>query len=199
MTNRHVLDRLPFWIAGDLDAPESKSVQAHLDQCPGCQAAVEHLRASQAWLQEALAPPFDAADHAHLREAVLALVRQEAPPRRVPRLAPRPALLTAAAGVLLTLALLHPWRQSPPVVAVPAPPRQVVADTPALPETARPTPPRPAPLRLARARPIPRETADKDTAPTRIEFQTSDPTVRIIWLAQATPPSDPNPPLPEEP
>ena len=199
MTDRHVLDQLPLWIAGDLDAPETEAVQAHLDQCPDCRIAAGRLRDSQAWLRDALEPPFDAADHARLREAVLVQVLQAEPPGRASRLGPRAALLATAAAALLILALSHPWRQAPPASPLPAPPALAGTTVPAPQATAQTTPPRPAPLRLARARPAPREAADADTGPARIEFQTSDPTVRIIWLAQATPSTDSNPSLPEEP
>jgi hypothetical protein len=36
-------------------------------------------------------------------------------------------------------------------------------------------------------------------APTRIEFQTADPTIRIIWLARATPLPEANPSTQEAP
>jgi hypothetical protein len=199
MTNRHVLNQLPFWIAGDLDAPETEAVQAHLDQCPDCRAAAEALRTSQAWLREALASPFDAADYAALRESVMAHVRLEPSPRRIARLTPRTAVLAAGAATLLMAILIPLWHRTPG-----APPS--VASTASAP-AARPLPPpsfhpgpnpptlprlaRPQPLRMARAEPTP--------GPARIEFQISDPAIRIIWLAQATPSPDPNPSIPEAP
>lgn len=192
MTDRHVLDRLPLWIAGDLDAPETKSVQAHLDQCPDCRSAADRMREGRTWLREALEPPFDAADHACLREAILVQVRLAEPPRWTSRLTPRAVLLAATAAALL-LTLSYPWHQAPPASPLPAPPALAGTTTvPAPQATARTAPPQPAPIRLARARPAPREATDADTGPARIEFQTSDPTVRIIWLAQATPHPEPD-------
>ena len=190
MTDRHVLDRLPFWIAGDLDAPETEAVQAHLDQCPDCRAAADRMREGRTWVREALEPPFDAADHTRLREAILAQVRQAEPPRRTSRLTPRAVLLAATAAALL-LTLSHPWHQAP-ASPLPAPPALAGTTVPAPQATARTAPPQPAPIRLARARPAPREATDADTGPARIEFQTSDPTVRIIWLARATPHPEPD-------
>ena len=193
MTNRHVLNRLPLWIAGDLDATETEAVQAHLDQCPDCRIAADRLSESRAWVRETLEPPFDAADHVRLREAILVQVRLAEPPHRASRLRPRAALLATAAAALLVLTLSHPWHQAPPASPLPAPPALAGTTTvPAPQATARTAPPRPAPLRLARARPAPREATDADTGPARIEFQTSDPTVRIIWLARATPHPEPD-------
>lgn len=199
MTDRHVLDRLPAWIAGDLDAPETGAVQAHLDQCAGCRAAADRIREGQAWLREALESPFDAADHAHLREAVMTQVRHVEPLRRTSPLRPRAALFATAAAALLALALAHPWRHLPSAPPTPAPRLLIEAGIPAPQAATRTAPSSPTPLRLARARPTPREAPDEATGPTRIEFQTSDPSVRIIWLAQARPSPDPNPPLPEAP
>lgn len=199
MTDRHVLDRLPLWIAGDLDAPETEAVQTHLDQCPDCRIAADRLRESRAWLRETLAPPFGAEDHTHLREAILAQVRQAEPPRRTSRLRSRTTLLATAAAALLLLALADLWRHPPAVPPSPALPAPAGTFVPAPQATARTAPSQPAPLRLARARPAPREAPNGDSGPARIEFQTSDPTVRIIWLARAMPSPDPNPSLPEEP
>ncbi len=199
MTMRHVLDQLPFWVAGELSEGDAEAVQDHLNHCPDCRAAAEALRTSQTWLREALAPPFDAADHAALREAVMARVRLESSPRRIARLRPRTALLAAGAATLL-MAVLIPLRHrlpgAPPSVAstasapaarpLPPPPFHPGPNPPTLPRLARPRP-----MRMARAEPAP--------GPARIEFQTSDPAIRIIWLAQAMPSPDPNPPLPEAP
>lgn len=196
MSTRHVLDRLPLWVEGDLSAQEAETIQSHLDQCADCQAAAERLRTSQAWLRESLAPPFDAVDHAALRDAVLAQVRSEPSPRRIPRLMPRTALLAACAAALLIAALLPLGHR------LPGPPPPVASATPI--PSAHPLPFVPHPVshplpRAARARPLRMARAEPPSGPSRIEFQTSDPSIRIIWLAQATPPTDPNPSLPEVP
>ena len=51
----------------------------------------------------------------------------------------------------------------------------------------------PAPRRIQEAEPPAQD------PPTRIEFQTADPNIRIIWLAQAKPLPDATHPLSEEP
>ncbi len=204
MSTRHVLDRLPLWVEGDLPEREAEAIQNHLDHCPDCQAAAKRLRTSQAWLRkawlrEALAPPFDVADHAALREAVMAQVRSEPSPRRISRLTPRTALFATGAAALL-IAVLVPLRHrlpaSPPQVAS-AP--NALSAHPLPPPPSRPAPNPSIPPRLARVRPLRLARAEPPPGPTRIEFQTSDPSIRIIWLAQATPSPDPNPPLPEAP
>jgi anti-sigma factor RsiW len=187
----HVLDRLPDWVAGDLDGPEAEGVRAHLDRCQGCRAAADRIREGWTWLQEAMDPPFSAADHADLRRAILDRLRQERPPQPAARFAPRAAFLALAAAALLLLALAPPWRHVPPAPGRPAPPPWNEAHAPLLASPTQAESPRAAPPRLAQARPTPRTAPDRNPAPTRIEFQTSDPTVRIIWLAQATPPSRP--------
>lgn len=199
MTMRHVLDRLPLWVAGDLSERDAETVQEHLDHCPDCRTAAEALRTSQAWLREALAPPFDAADHAALREAVMARVRSEPSPRRISRLTPRTVLLAAGAAALLIAALIplrHRLPAAPPSIAsTVSPPAARPLPLPPF----HPVPNPPTPLRLGRVRPTSRTRTEPASGPARIEFQTSDPALRIIWLAQATPSPDPNPPLPETP
>lgn len=178
----HVLDQLPLWAGSDLEAAEMTAVDRHLEECPTCRAAAEDLRTSQAWLQEAMAPPFGVADHARLRRAVMDRVEVEPRPRpRPPRL--RPSLLAAAALLLASFTwALHRPR---PVALVP------VAG-PAVPEPAPPDPkpaplqPHPLAIRVAPA-PVRPEPPTASAGPTRIEFQTADPTIRIIWLAQAKP------------
>ena len=194
----HVLDQLPLWIEGDLAAAELAAVDRHLADCPACRAAAESLRTSQTWLREALAPPFDARDHDAFRRRVMDQIRAEsrAPSRR---LNPRPALLAACAAALLVATLT--WRRERPTSGRPAPMAALQPNPEPAPEAPSParaeptgTAPRPARPRMA--------TAPADSppeAPTRIEFQTADPTIRIIWLAQAKPLPEANPPTQEVP
>ncbi|MFN7956964.1 MAG: zf-HC2 domain-containing protein [Holophagaceae bacterium] len=191
---RHVLDLLPLWIGGDLDATDLDAVDRHLAQCPDCRAAAEDLRVSQAWLREALASPFDATDAERLRQGVMAQIPAGARPAR--RLHLRPALLAAA---LLVAALV--WREhagtgtpasvQAPHPSVPSAPAASAPSTP-LPELTALPPPR------TRPRPRSRPASPAPDEPARIEFQTADPTIRIIWLAQARPLPD-TAPFPEEP
>ncbi len=192
--NRHVLDQVPLWVEGDLDPSELAAVDTHLDQCPECREAAERLRQSQAWLREAMASPFDASDQERLRQTVMEQIRAEATPRPVRRFVTRPALLAACAATLLMATLT--WRQTHSVVP-PSSSDSRPSLPPALPPAAEDvaqahsTPVRAAPLHATRVPevvlPPPRE------EPARIEIQTPNPNVRIIWLAQAKPLPDTSP------
>jgi hypothetical protein len=205
MTTGHVLEQLPLWVERDLDPQDTEAIEIHLAHCPACRVEAERLRTSQAWLREALGSPFEASDQVQLRRAVMAQIRSEPPRRPVRRLTSRPAFLAACAATLLVavgllLRLEPPGRTLPPVAgpSTAAPPPAVAP--------AQPEPPRPRALRpQARAAPNPRAlhpprapAAPDREEPARIEFQTADPTIRIIWLAQTKPLPNTNPSLEEK-
>jgi hypothetical protein len=201
MTTGHVLEQLPLWVERDLDPQDTEAIEIHLAHCPACRVEAERLRTSQAWLREALGSPFEASDQVQLRRAVMAQIRSEPPRRPVRRLTSRPAFLAACAATLLVavgllLRLEPPGRTLPPVAG----------PSTAAPPPAQPGPPRPLAVRTqAHAAPNPgalRPPAapsppDRE-APARIEFQTADPTIRIIWLAKAKPQPTTNPSLEEK-
>jgi len=202
MKTPHVLDQLPLWVEGDLPGQEMAVVDGHLAQCPTCQEAAEGLKASQAWLREGMASPFEASDRDRFRRAVMVRIREEAAPRNVRPLLIRVGLVAAGAAALLLAALV--WHQgSRPMshrALIEAPLPEVATQSPSSesgPTQAQALIPRrarlPAPHRAQEA-----ESPSQD-GPTRIEFQTSDPTVRIIWLAQAKPLPDATHSLSEEP
>lgn len=201
----HVLDQLPLWVEGDLDLQEHLSVEGHLAQCPECRAASEQLRASQAWLRAALDSPFSPEDRERLRRKVMAQLHAEPAPRPLGRLTSRHALLAASAATLL---LALSWRLSPRPATSAVPP-QILPSQPH--GSVQPALSRPAaapawpPVPLARAAPTsyPASRAEvldpPGAAPARIEFQTADPSIRIIWLAQAKPLPETTPSAPEAP
>lgn len=197
----HVLDQLPLWVEGDLGTAKQTEVDVHLAACPACRAEADRLQASQAWLREALASPFGTEDHAALQASVLAQLAEPglaSAPR--PLRWRRPALLAGLAALAL-LALPRFLAPSHPA-ATPGPPQPSMGAAPA-------SSPPPVPARLskqARARPRtrphpvhPDQESSGSPAPARIEFQTADPTIRIIWLAQAKPLPEANPPTQEAP
>jgi hypothetical protein len=198
----HVLDQLPLWVEGDLSAADLAEVEGHLAECPTCHAAAERLRLSQAWLREALAPPFAASDEGALHRAVMAQIRVETTAKPIRRLAIRRGLLAACAASLLIATFI--WRREPkgPVqlsgLGVPPAPMTVTPQPDARSNHAPHEAPRPAhpSPRMALAR---KAGSPPPAEPARIEFQTADPNIRIIWLARATPLPDTNPPLQEEP
>lgn len=200
----HVLNQLSLWVEGDLSTTDLAAVDGHLAECQACRAAAERLRTSQTWLREAMQPPFVSIDHENLRHAVMAQIRMEPAAKSVRHLAIRPALLAACAASLLVAILA--WRQEHAPVA--SPPLVVPSVFPAEPATqtasmvpqsmACPDPARTAPLKV----PLP-GLEESSSSPAgglpRIEFQTANPTVRIIWLAQANPLSETNPTPSEAP
>lgn len=196
----HVLDQLSLWVEGDLPHDAAAAVEDHLTECPACHEAADRLRQSQAWLREALASPFDTTDQNRLRQAVMDRIRTEPLGAPTRWFVPAPALLVAAAVlVVIVLTWNRPHGKANPISAAGSAPVGEAA-----------VPPHPLPPRLelakaahaqaqARSRPRPGPETIPRGEPTRIEFQTADPTIRIIWLAQATPQPDTNPPLPEAP
>ena len=195
----HVLDQLPFWVGGDLDESELAAVEAHLSQCPACSQAAEEFKVVQAWLQEDQAASFGEADRTRLRHNVMTALSAEARPASR-RLRVRRGLLAAAALLVAGLG----WRlEHSETAPIPAPSKaKQTAVTPTLPANeSRPTvaaAPNSAP-RLRRIQPHTESPPGPEAGPTRIEFQTADPNVRIIWLAQAKPLPNLTEVLPEEP
>jgi hypothetical protein len=203
MMTHHVLDLLPYWVGGDLTREETEAVERHLDGCPSCQEAATRLSASQAWLKDALASPFEVSDRERLRHGVMDRIRAEPSQRPTRRLTAPSALFATAAALLVAFLTWHQYRGStlqPPVFGTPPPPK--IAERPpepaphsmtAHPEIARTT--------HLHARSLPKQESEPPPqgGPTRIEFQTSDPNIRIIWLAQAKPYSETIPPLQEAP
>ncbi|WP_026852924.1 anti-sigma factor family protein [Geothrix fermentans] len=195
----HVLDQLPLWVEGDLSAADLAAVEHHLAKCPACHAVAERLRTSQVWLREAMQPPFVPIDHEHLRHAVMAQIRTEAAAKPVHRLAAiRPTLLAACVASLLIATLI--WRQEHATVSLP--PLGVPSALPAgsatqtapvvTPPMARQDLARVAPLKAPLRRPE-EPVSSPIEGPARIEFQTANPNIRIIWLAQAKPLPEMNP------
>lgn len=199
----HVLDLLPLWVEGDLTTTERAAVDSHLAVCPACQSAAEQLKTSQAWLREAMAVPFDASDRERLRRGVMDRIRTEPTERPTCRLALPAALFATAAALLAAFLTWHQHRGSTmqaPVLATPPPP--TVAENPSQTDP-QPMTTHPETTRAARAhvRPLPQQESEPlpQGGPTRIEFQTSDPNIRIIWLAQAKSLPETIPSLPEAP
>ncbi|HXC16951.1 MAG TPA: zf-HC2 domain-containing protein [Holophagaceae bacterium] len=172
MSSRHVTDLLPLWIEGDLDARESRAVDAHLAACGRCRTEAGALRESQAWLKSAAPPPFSVEDRDELRQAVL--VRIQAPERRVPKV----GWIASLAAAALLIVFLRPHRATAIAALPPAPPLPAPRSFALLPVV--------KPLRTVRhTLPPPLEPAAGPGA-SRIEIQTSNPQIRIIWLARAT-------------
>ncbi len=209
MNSFHVIDHLPLWVEGDLPETDSHRVSEHLLGCTSCRATAEALRESQSWLKDSPPPPFDEDDLMELRRKVLKRLPSECllPSRTKAIRFFHKGPLVAAAAVLL-LILLTPWirvqKANPqaepekrassslnPRLALP--PTEVRAPVQASPRVA----PRSLPIRMpvmspnkAMGQEIPGETP---VTQVRIEMQTSNPAIRIIWLPRSPsePPSTP--------
>ncbi len=193
MTTAHVLERLPLWVEGDLPEGEASAIQAHLDVCPACLEAAEALRESQAWLKCASGSPFTFEERRQLRQDVMARIQAEASrerPRAAPFLRIRPVLLAVAVlGLFLILAVKGLPRSHAVVHARLA---QVPPPRPEPPAEVAPDPhPRPARLRASAPQ------IEVPASLSRIEFQTRNPTIRIIWLARANAAPVEPPPSPD--
>jgi ferric-dicitrate binding protein FerR (iron transport regulator) len=116
---------LDAWHDGALDADLRADVDAHLAVCPDCQAAAADLARLDADLRRAFAPRRAAAAAVAAR-----VVEQFQPvsPRRIWVRSVGVAMVAAAAGFLLAVAIFRPWerRVSPPV----GPPRDVAKAPP---------------------------------------------------------------------
>jgi anti-sigma factor RsiW len=196
-------ERLALHAGGDLPAPEARALQQHLGLCARCQARLEDHRETRRWLRRDPPPALPAEDYERLRRSVLERTARVAPQapllallRRAWRSARQPALqpsLAAAALVLVALgsagSLVRDGARfglapragagAPLAAAARAPERPVDrgagADGDLL--VARAGVEGPAEL-------APGEEPDGTAADLmRIEMQTKDPDVRIIWFS----------------
>jgi hypothetical protein len=143
------------------------------------------LLESQAWLRGAPSAPFTGEDQLAFRRDVMARIQAEGrAPRSLRQPFPWKMALLAAAGLLVAW-LSQGLRHRPGKEA--APPVREAVLTPAE------LPPKPAPATAVGALPTrhlnPRATPaalPESGEPARIELQTDNPNVRIIWLARAT-------------
>ncbi len=199
---------LPLYASADLPALQLAQVRAHLAQCESCAASAEEFAATNEWLRQVAAPEFDDAFYADLRYAVRQELAAE-PVRsmwwRLPWLKP---CAVAAAVLLLAIFSLRLFQTKgvprSDIVKTPASPQPPDAARAPMPLTNQLAQTRKAvmtPRRIARQRV--RAVPQPETAPAvivasaepapaantaepemlRIEMQTADPNIRIIWFA----------------
>jgi anti-sigma factor RsiW len=204
MTTPHVLDQLPLWVEGDLSRKAMAAVEGHLAECSACRSTAEQLKTSQSWLREAMASPFDASDQGRLHLRVMDQIRAETAAKPSRRFTVRPALLAACAASLLLATLI--WRQErgsliqpPSLVAPPLPKVAEFVAQPSLQSSSADHQATPSPRPHGRPAAKQESESPPQSEPARIEFRTSNPNIRIIWLAQAKPLPDTNPPFSEIP
>jgi hypothetical protein len=179
---------LPLFVGRDLDPRRMSQVAAHLAACERCRGLHEELAAGRAFLEASPAAPLSEADYADLRRAVR---------RRIETGARRPVrgrvgrLILASAGlVAVALAAILVLHSPPEIARVPgrtAAPREepAVAALPEAPRNESPAPPAPATSVGDTPRKAVRTAArGPESRVVRIEFQTANPDVRIIWLVK---------------
>jgi Putative zinc-finger len=184
---------LPLSVGEELEGRQKREVEEHLAACEGCRLFQEDLLRGRAWIASIPVPPLGEAESGELRRGVWREIESRGlrAGGAVPRYR-RFAVSSAAAllvAVLVGLAVLSRGRPgpvaSPPVAALPtAPEETVVAVAPArtVEESAAPEPV-PAKARPLRAR-AGRHTGAVPSEVVKIEFQTANPDVRIIWLVK---------------
>jgi hypothetical protein len=186
---------LPLSVGEELEGRQRREVEEHLAACEGCRLLQKDLLRSRAWIASIPVPPLGQAESRELRRGVWQEIekrglRAGGAPRPYRRLA-----LSGAAGLLVAvlagLSLLSRGRPggvaSPPAAAVPAAPEETVAAVAPpravdIEESASPKPV-PAKARSPRAR-AGRRTGAVPSEVVKIEFQTANPDVRIIWLVK---------------
>lgn len=184
-------ERLPLFVSGDLSPLEMDEVRRHIDSCEACAGLAALLNEDTSWLSETGAPAFDESELAVLRSSVNRRLDEEAAAPGLLEvfagfLTWRPVLAAAAIILIALMYLLSGRTTAPeePLIVRDAEIRDggVIEDPkPAKPPTAKKqvkrSRRRPAGNRLlAQAEPGP-------ATPLRIEIQTADPNIRIIWLA----------------
>ncbi len=183
---------LPLCGGDDLEGRHRKDIEEHLPACESCRRLERDLRRTRAWIASVPGPALGEAGSAQLRREVWQEIESRGlrAGRRVER-DRRWAVSSAAAllaAVIVGLAVLSKGRSGPagppPAAAVPAATEQRAAAAPPrnVEESAAPEPGS-TKARLPRLRGG-RHSGAARTETVRIEFQTANPDVRIIWLVK---------------
>lgn len=217
---------IPLFVEADLDATEMAQVAAHVAACAACDALAADFRASQSSLHALAAPAFDEAVLASIRTAVQREIARPTWAERLAAVWQWKLVWAAAACLLVIGLLLSwplrpttdrrqivvqtplPERVSPPSSPAPAPrvatnhrsARQPVATKKQLASTdnieAPPAPSVTEPPAASSVLATAATPAEAEPEMLRMEFQTADPNIRIIWLtpkepARTTPAAEP--------
>jgi anti-sigma factor RsiW len=198
---------------GDLEPAESRALDAHIREGPHCRAEAEAYRRSQAFLREVGPAPIDARDYAEIRRGVRRALAEEASRGTFVQRAANiflegkrgaPALAVAACLLLLAAIALRPFRPAEvsekASIARLAGPRAEARPLSPSKETTLPPDPtlvvrdgrKPALFPSQQTKPLSDKhalfvRAAPSSVVSRIELQTTNPNVRIIWLVGAQP------------
>ena len=180
---------LSLYAGHDLDAGGTRKIAVHLAECENCRSIEANLRESRAWLESAPPPPMDESDFASIRRGVWRRIETD---RRVAGKDPPRAGRLGLAGGLLAGALLAVFLFLRPRPEALQPVAREIAVSPAAALPLEPSgtvesSPSPAPRNpthsLSHARVRPAMTGARRSV-VKIEFQTANPDVRIIWLVK---------------
>ncbi len=198
---------LPLAVGGDLDARDQAHVEAHLAGCTPCSGLAEELRASQRWLKAEATPDIGGAVYDDLRRSIRQRIADESPApallgwldrhwqwyRRFRPFATNQTMLASVASMVLvvgTLSLVWPRHGGdlPGVTMAPVLATQVPTERPGSAGSSGGADDS-TPLLAPSGEPEGTLPSDDDEvipdSSMRIEIQTQDPSVRIIWLARA--------------
>ncbi|MGH9843590.1 MAG: anti-sigma factor family protein [Blastocatellia bacterium] len=199
---------IPLFVSNDLPDDQMKTLCAHLDCCATCRQLAAEFSESQNWLRIFAAPAFDEAIFDDLRAGLAREMAGNEPRPRwfAPRWNPRFAFAAAMAAILLTAAFgIYVFRHQPSLedkLTIHPEKAPQKNDLPRRPvrygERKRPVArqdnlsarSRSLTLPILQQPPVsqePRDVAATDTTKNqemlRIEMQTADPNIRIIWFA----------------
>ena len=211
MKDHHALDKLPLWASADLSPSEMKEVDKHIEQCPECRAEALAYTQALALLQRPMEPPLAKQERLSVRNSVMAEIRKMDRVEVLPPRAKRPYLLAVAAALPAALLLYITWPQPPNkqnTVAIAQPvdsARGGEARQEAGPlldtfqeeeEELAPKgialaaqPPERRGRQIAHAKDQPDAIVEQEpraSSVVRIEFQTENPNIKIIWVPQSS-------------
>jgi hypothetical protein len=189
MTCRKVEKALPLFVGRDLDPARMSEIAEHLAACERCRGLQTELEAGRAFLEASPAPPLSEADYDTLRRGVWRRIETGAGRPEGGRagrlvLASAGILAVAFSAILVLRARLELPRASGRTAAAPRA-EAAAAALPAAPREEPASPPVPAAFGPESVRKAARPAGrGPESSVVRIEFQTANPDVRIIWLVK---------------
>ena len=186
MSCRRVQQLLPDYAGHDLDAGDKAMVVAHLPECAACSGLADEFLRSRQLLHRLEPAPFDEKAYAEIRSRVLEKIsRKPVASPFLPRLAWGLAAVVFVAVLLGSRFIDHRGEPRPIAAKIP----EVI--TPPPPAAAPPAPPsviaeRREPPRAQKRRRPAAPPVQAALVKVRMEIQTSDPNIRIIWFTQGT-------------
>jgi anti-sigma factor RsiW len=212
MNCTYAKELLPLFITGDLSAADISAVGEHVSRCESCRSQTAEMTAARDWLKQAANPAFGEDFYDQMRAGVWNRIDAGANRPRwwtfmMPDWTSRPVMATAAAVLLVVAGLIAigdrksirpPLVPPQPVTAVLSAPAPEVANAdqrvapqykprvkpdPAAPKIAVPAPVAPIPPLGDTAEAASDAESIEESGMMRIEIQTADPNIKIIWLA----------------